>query len=452
MANDDIKNKNQDVDGFDFSDMDWEKAGDEAADTASKAAPLGDDDPFNSASGDDAFGGNDSFYSLEQMPDADGGQTNFGDVGSDDDAFGDIKTDGDARGYDFGSSDADLPPSKVITNSSSSYEDDGEVDPFASDTASYDNNDDGVTDPFATENPDEEELLIEEGAVAERGAGSSKFKMYMVSAAAVVVAAFSVVYVAPAYLGGNQPSEVVASAPIPDETPQFPSALPTMATAGTEVAEIAPSDPVVTSPVLVQPAAEAPVQTTDAPLTIPSLDPAPAVTTPVINEPSATLPVADPLPAAVADPLKDMVGGSDRGGIDAMKDKPVAADPVPAQSQDLASILSRLGSLEGKVDKLVESFDNHVELKTEPAPAAVARTEAQPIIQSADVVPPMKPLIIEGTSLKGIAGDLAWISTASGVVEVRIGDEVPKGGKVVAFKNYRGSWIVVTTDGLIVRQ
>jgi hypothetical protein len=29
---------------------------------------------------------------------------------------------------------------------------------------------------------------------------------------------------------------------------------------------------------------------------------------------------------------------------------------------------------------------------------------------------------------------------------------VPNAGKVVAIRNYRDQWIVVTTDGLIVRQ
>lgn len=460
MANDDIKNKDQDVhDGFDFSDMEWDKSGDDTTAASPKSAPLGDDDPFNSATDDDAFGGNDSFYSLEQMPDADGGSTDFGDVGGDDDAFGDIKTDSESTGYDFGSTDDDLPVSKAITDDASSFDDEAENDPFADTAATYSNDDDGVSDPFAS--ADDQPAEYEEIVAAnenERPAGSSKLKFYLMTAAAVVVGAFGIVYVAPSFLGGDQTPQVAQVDPITPAPAQFPSTLPQNNTAGEEVAMVAPP---MTPAVDTAPNPVLPVTTPETPvLSIPPLAApatAPAATLPSVK-PSVEAPVMAPVDTVIDDPLKDMVGGSGRGGIDALKDKAPVVAPVAApaeQSEDLASILSRLGSLESKVEKLADSFDNYVQLQpaaAAPAKPAVTRSDARPVVQSGEIIPPMKPPIIEGASLKGIAGDLAWISTGSGVVEVRIGDTVPKGGKVVAFKNYRGSWIVVTTDGLIVRQ
>lgn len=457
MADIDSKNKDT-VDGFDFDGMDWGNDSDDAAAavaSSSNKSSLGDDDPFNSASDDDGFGGSDSFYSLEQMPDADG-QDSFSDLGGDD--FGDIKTDDEPVSYDFGGESDDLPAGRVITDSPSSYE--GAEDPFnAASSYSADQDDEESIDPFAVPEAGSAADAEEEAAPAEPKK-SSKLVTYLMAAAAAVVAVGGIAYVMPSFLGGGSPVEVAEVQPAQIPAESFPAALPVENKAQPEIApaEVAAANP----PALAIPASPTsadPADLTPPALALPDLPEAqpekPAENTAVtLPQPTVTA-AADPKPVAPAkeDPFKDLVGGKERGGIDAMKDKePVVAVAAPSVSSDeVAKLSARLDALEGKVDRLADSFDNFVQTPVKEAPKATATADVA-AASADDVTPPMKPPIIEGVSLKGVAGDVAWISTKSGVVEVKAGDEVPNGGKVVSFRNYRGDWIVVTTDGLIVRQ
>ncbi|MNU30474.1 hypothetical protein D3C71_189740 [compost metagenome] len=453
MADIDSKNKDT-VDGFDFDGMDWGNDSDDAAAavaSSSSKSSLGEDDPFNSATDDDGFGGSDSFYSLEQMPDADG-QDSFSDLGGDD--FGDIKTDDEPVSYDFGGESDDLPAGRVISDGPSSYEE--AEDPFNSASSySSDQDDEESIDPFAAPVDGSEGDASDEQAAPADKPKSSKLVTYVMAAAAAVVAVGGIVYVMPSLLGGGSPVEVaqVRPAQAPDS---FPASLPGQNKAQPEIApaEIAVANPPALA-VPATPAAADPAGLAPPALSLPDLPEAqpvkPALTLP---QPTATA-AADPQPVAPVkeDPFKDLVGGKERGGIDAMKDKdPVVAVAAPAVSSDeVAKLSARLDALEGKVDRLADSFDNFVQSPVKEAPKAVAPAEIA-AASTGDVNPPMKPPIIEGVSLKGVAGDVAWISTKSGVVEVKAGDDVPNGGKVVSFRNYRGEWIVVTTDGLIVRQ
>jgi hypothetical protein len=463
----DSKN-NDTVDGFDFREEDFNWGNDEGAATSASSsssasavssASLGDD-PFSAANDDDGFGGNESFYSLEQMPDADG-QDTFAELGGDD--FGDIKTDDQPVTYDFGAEPDELPAGRVITDAPTTY--DEVEDPF---NTSYqpDQGDEESIDPFAV--PDAADAANPaDGAAPAEPKKSSKLVTYAMAAAASVVAVGGIFYVMPSFLGGDAPVDTAQVQPAQGPAEAFPAALPTQSTAQPEITpatdvaptEIAQATPPVLAGSATPPAAEA-VPTPPA-LDIPEL-PTVEPTPPAIeaDKPTLALPqapvgtVEDPklvIPEK-EDPFKDLVGGKERGGIDAMKgDAPAAVAAAPtAPSGEVAALSARLDALEGKVDRLSDSFDNYVQTTVkaaEPTPAA-------PIVAAAvgDVTPPMKPPIIEGVSLKGVAGDVAWISTKSGVVEVKSGDEVPNGGKVVSFRNYRGDWIVVTTDGLIVRQ
>jgi hypothetical protein len=458
MADIDSKNKDT-VDGFDFDGMDWGNESDDAAAavaSSSSKSSLGDDDPFNSATDDDGFGGSDSFYSLEQMPDADG-QDSFSDLGGDD--FGDIKTDDEPVSYDFGGESDDLPAGRVITDGPSSYEE--AEDPFntASSYAS-DQDDEESIDPFAVpESGSADDAADEEAAPAEKPK-SSKLVTYAMAAAAAVVAVGGIAYVMPSLLGGGAPVEVAQVQPAQNPAESFPAALPVQNKAQPEIApaEVAAANPPSLA-VPATPAAADPVGLAPPALSLPDLpeaQPEKPAENPSVTVPQPTVAaVADPKPAAPVkeDPFKDLVGGKERGGIDAMKDNTPAvavAAPVVA-SDEVAKLSARLDALEGKVDRLADSFDNFVQTTVKEAPKASVPAEVA-AASTGDVTPPMKPPIIEGVSLKGVAGDVAWISTKSGVVEVKAGDDVPNGGKVVSFRNYRGDWIVVTTDGLIVRQ
>jgi len=439
----DIDSKNKDTaDGFDFDGMDWgSEDTSSSASSGSATTSAGGDDPFSPAGDDDdGFGGGDSFYSLEQMPDADSSDA-FSDLGGGDD-FGDIKTDDEPVSYDFGSDDDDLPQGRKITDDASGF--DAPEDPFASDDAYAAQQDDETVDPFAV--PDEADDAATEEQPAAADKPKSKLVTYVMAAAAAVIAIGGVVYVAPSFIGGA-PQQVAEVQPVQDDAPPFPSSLPPQDIAPPEVIapEVAQVAPPAVEPVLALPSAEAPAEAPPA-LTLPDLQ-APAAP----QQPTPEAPVAQ---APANDPFKDLVGGKERGGIDAMKDAEPAAPAAPSvHASEVAALAARLEALEGRVETLADSFDNFVEasIKTaQAAPAAVTSPAEQP--EPGKIVPPMKPPIIEGVSLKGVAGDVAWISTKSGVVEVKVGDEIPNGGKVVTFRNYRGDWIVVTTDGLVVRQ
>jgi hypothetical protein len=459
MADIDSKNKDT-VDGFDFDGMDWGSDNDgsstASSGSSSSSASLGDDDPFNSAE-DDGFGGNDSFYSLEQMPDADSSDA-FSDIGGDD--FGDIKTDDEPVSYDFGSDADDLPQGQKITDSAPSY--DSAEDPF--DTVSYDapsgQDDDDAVDPFAV--PDETDGNAgDEEAPAERPK-SSKFKTYLMAAAAVVVVVGGAAYTLPSVLGVGGPVEVAQVQPSAEKPADFPLTLPSNGSASPEITppKIAQADPApvsqpaaetpsITIPQLGSPAAQPQATDTNSAVALPS---APSVVLPGTPDlPKAGLDVAAAPAPSENDPYKGMIGGAERGGIDAIKSQPAKTDaPAAAPKSDLAVLSARLDALEGKFDRLSDKFDNFVDATIEE-PAKGGSSVVSAPAQSGDIVPPMKPPIVEGVSLKGVAGEVAWISTKSGVVEVKVGDDVPNGGKVVSFRNYRGDWIVVTTIGLIVR-
>jgi hypothetical protein len=453
MADIDSKNKDT-VDGFDFDGMDWGNDSDDAAAavaSSSSKSSLGDDDPFSAASEDDGFGGSDSFYSLEQMPDADGPDS-FSDLGGDD--FGDIKTDDEPVSYDFGGEADDLPAGRVITDSPSSYQDEAE-DPFDTTSSSYhvEQDDEESIDPFAVPDAGHEGDDAEEAAPAE-AKKSSKLVTYAMAAAAAVVAVGGIAYVMPSILGGGSPVEVAQVQPAQNSVDSFPAALPVQNKAQPEIApaEVAAATP----PALAIPATPPAAAVADpAPpaLALPEL---PAAQPEPADKPALALPaVADPKPveAVKDDPFKDLVGGKERGGIDAMKDKePAVAAPAPTvSSKEVADLAARLDALEGKVGKLADSFDNFVQTTVKEAPKAAVPAQVV-AANPGEVAPPLKPPVFEDLSLKGVAGDVAWISTKSGVIEVKAGDDVPNAGKVVSFRNYRGDWIVVTTDGLIVRQ
>lgn len=454
----DIDNSKKDtVDGFDFDGMDW---GNDDADTSasSSSKPSSDkDDGFGGSSddgfGDDSFGG-DSFFSLEQMPDMDK-QDAFTDLGDD---FGDIKTD-EPIPYDFGSDADDLPSGHKITD----YSDDEPADPFGGAYAAADTNADEeeeAFDPFNMQGgrePDDVEEIVnsDQEPVAEKT--KSKFMTYAMSAAAAVIAVAGIVYVAPSFMG-SAPQQVAEVQPVQEEAPPFPSTLPPQA----------PTPPVAAAPVQDTVAAPAPpaLEPVATPAPVPSAEPVlslPEVPSTPVAAPTEEPPVLVEAPIAI-DPLDGLVGGKERGGIDALKDTAAVATPVvtptpvkqadPASAPEISALERRLAALEGKVDRLSDSFDNYVETSLKVAPSASLPAAAPVSAPQAlgDIVPPLKPQIIEGVVLKGVAGEVAWLSGKAGVFEVKVGDPVPNGGNVVSFRQYRGDWVVVTTDGIIVRQ
>lgn len=433
------------LDGID--DVDWGSDDDVSAPSSSaptsKSSVFDEDDPFSDA------GPTESFFEIEQMPDS----TSADDGLSDD--FGDLQSDGDDGAY--------APPAAA---SAGQDEDPFADDPFGDDDqshdqpVSHDGGEDFVDDPFSdvsdASSEDVGQAVAAEAPTSGQGV-LAKHRNLLLGVVGVAAAAVAVVYGAPMFLGGGPAVTVTQPAPIQTAENTFPTTLPTQSTAGRETAPVAATPPVFAPPAAVEKPAQAP----SAPTLSIDLPAAPSTGLPALPATAtqpADLPAAKPPVLVKTDPVDDLVGGSDRGGIDAVKTPVVAAPPSAAPSdgrdyaKELDALIARFDALEGKVDKLADGFDAVIQANGPAAREDRSQVAEVPAAASSDVVPPMKPPIVEAASLKGVAGDLAWISTKSGVVEVRVGDSVPNAGKVVAIRNYRDQWIVVTTDGLIVRQ
>lgn len=160
----------------------------------------------------------------------------------------------------------------------------------------------------------------------------------------------------------------------------------------------------------------------------------------------------------------DLVGGPDRGGLDAIRANTDIAEGLPPVSAvDFSEIEHRLEIMEKNFEMQLSALANRldglservrvssaVEQGSTPAivPQEVVHVEQGDISK---LIPPLKPLIVETASLKGVSRDLAWVSTSSGVVEVRVGDMIPGAGRVNNIVNYDGKWMIISDGGLVIQ-
>jgi hypothetical protein len=167
---------------------------------------------------------------------------------------------------------------------------------------------------------------------------------------------------------------------------------------------------------------------------------------PVLATPEVAKPVVDATPVLteVAQPVVD-------------NNLPAAEDI--ALKSDLQDVLDRLASLEAKVDDLAESFSAKVTAPALPVQSSTVdvstgsglNANALPVASIDNIDPPLKPIVIEGLTLVGVSGDTAWINTGKDVISVKKSDTLPKGGKVEDIRQYRGDWVLVATDGIVLR-
>jgi len=206
---------------------------------------------------------------------------------------------------------------------------------------------------------------------------------------------------------------------------------------------------------------------------IPAVPAAPAAPAGAPGAPPAlALPTLPPLggtPSAAAlpaDTSDDLVGGAERGGIGAMRPAaPAQAPAVPAavpsapsgsaQPADVAAIERQIADLRGDIGSIrreIAALTSRLEqIRSAPSVPQEGAAPSRASTLPSDVVPPLKPAIVEGVTLKGVSRDVAWVSTGSGVVEVKEGDTIPGAGQVVRFRAYGGDWVLVTTQGLVTR-
>lgn len=464
------KDKNQDFE-FDFSGGDWEDEQEAGAGKAAAKAPAAEDpfgagafaddadpfsvqaeesseDPFAMAAEDPFASGDEDPFSFQDMPTPGANPVSAAMAGNPDDEFGDLDDDAfaEADGFKGGTS---------LFQDEEPAEAQDEADPFAD----HAEDDEQAADPFA----EEEEADEAEGKPAPAEKPSARRRSLVMPLALAASAAF-VGYVAYSTVlpmlsrPAQPPATPVAEAPA---GPSFPTALPGQP-GGLELPvavapQTAPAAPLPSVPAAAPPV-ELPPQPTALPLPAASKEGAkPSALTdlpvvaaaPLQDAPQAVKqPDAAPVLAGPQSPVDELVGGEERGGIDAMKGKD-GGQKADVQPGGLEAIEARLSEVEAKVDRLADRIERQI---AAGAPSAGKEAAAEKPASALDgLVPPLKPAIVEGATLKGVSRGLAWISTASGVVEVRKGDSVPNGGKVVAIRQYGGNWIVVTTDGIVVQ-
>jgi hypothetical protein len=327
-------------------------------------------------------------------------------------------------------------------------------------------------DPFSDDDDDHNAGtgVEDDGAEAASSKGGSKpgIKYYAGVAAAVAVVGFiGYTQVLPMFLPQDS-APVVAEAPsvlqngpvsanlppiaIAVQQPQQPAAIPAvpvvdpvdgMASAGTPPLALPGATPAATD----NPIAIGAPAAIDNPVVA---EAKPSLALPAVGQPAAQAP-------AKIDPLDEMVGGSDRGGLSSMKgdtDEAPAKTAAPIANADIAALASRLDEVVKRIDAVEQrvasfgaTFGGNTVAK---APGSAETPVTRPAGVDGDVTAPLKPPIIENAVLRGVSRDIAWIATGKDVVEVKVGDTVADAGVVESFQNYRGRWIAVTDKGIIL--
>jgi hypothetical protein len=263
---------------------------------------------------------------------------------------------------------------------------------------------------------------------------------------------------------------VVADVPAVTQ-PQFPTALPSQETAQAPVTATPSVGTEVASNPPMKQTNEPQELSFDLPGTSPT-DTATPVETPSLTDPVATSLPATTLPGSVV-PATELSVPSPVGTVGQVKDtSPVAVQPAAggnlpaakdiALKSDLKDVLDRIASLEAKVDDLADSFSAKVDVPATPAlpvttvnndvPAGSGlNSNALPVASIDNIEPPLKPIVIKGLTLVGVSGDTAWVNTGKDVISVKKSDALPNGGKVEDIRQYRGDWVLIATNGIVLR-
>ena len=128
-------------------------------------------------------------------------------------------------------------------------------------------------------------------------------------------------------------------------------------------------------------------------------------------------------------------------------------DARPAPSVDAATA-ERIDRLERRIEELsarpaaggdqiaaLAQRVNDVEAR------AVAPTTPRP-----SIMPPTKPPVIQGWSLKGVQNGVAWLNGPKGFVEAKVGTDLGEAGRVKSVARYDQDWVVMTDNGVILRK
>jgi hypothetical protein len=475
MSNKDFENN---ADTFEFDLPDWEKGENTAAKSGGPKAEEGFSADFSASS-----------FDLDKETEVEEGFESFGGFGAmptqESHAAESNKGNPDAEFGDFGVSNDDPEPDFAHEEEPAfdqfeqtfarqdeapaqfgSYE-----DPLIHQATDFDDAQDVLENGdylhTGTVNPYEDVPEEQTAAVADRPAAASKplfAKLIVPVGIAAVLGIGGFMGYSALMSSTSQPTPVVVADNKGNSGPAFPNGLPTIDTAqGNNTAK--PAQPVVTTP---QTNVAQDVGNLNGDITInlpgqaaPSTPSLPDVrdTKPATTEPTLLPTPVDAAPAttpALSEPAKTVTTAA---AVDTSKF---------VSKDDFDALVARIDAIQAdvaSVRKLAESFNNRVDVPAQPtAPktpeslpgldvdAGGLNPNATPVASFDSVTPPLKPIIISGVALKGVSRDVAWIKAGnSDTIEVRVGDDLPKGGKVVSIRNYRGDWIIVTSEGIIVR-
>lgn len=458
-------------DSFGFGDDEEEDPNPSAA-PASGQDPEDDVFPVPAASDDDPFGGGDDAFGLEEMPTPDSMAARSAE-GNPDDEFGDLGGEDFAASDGFGDDDGLFGEDGDAASSDDPFAEETS-DPFAEDAEEqpYGEPDgdagDADDDPFEAGNGHEADEQAP--APAERKSrGLQGMIMPLALAASVAFAGYVgySVLLPILFPPSSPPPPSVAEVA---QEPSFPSALPGQP-GGLPLPSTQPEDPGQTAMLPEVPQQQAEEEHLLPPADVLPQDPAvfgaPAepvfeVTVPDALGPEGSglsLPPAETDVAPSLPSLDEIVGGEGRGGIHALRDEEERkeAESVQAVDEKVAALEERISGIERRVEDIARRVEAIASASPQASaefpdagspPAAVAAPAKADLSVS---LPPLKPAIVESATLKGVSRGLAWVSTPSGVVEVREGDTIPGAGKVLRIREYEGRWIVSTPEGLVLQ-
>jgi hypothetical protein len=484
MSNKDFENNGND---FEFDLPDWEKNEAKPASAGASKSEEGFSTDFGAATFDDDKGGDEDFSdfggfgamptqaSMDAVASRGNPDTEFGDFGADVDhgadhdaepEFGAVEETNtfDAFEQTFARADAPQDFGQYDTDPLSGQATDFEDVQDAMDNGLYMHSE--TSDPYA-EVPEEQAY---QPPAAEKSAGKPLLSKLILPIGVAAVLGIG------GFVGYNMLMSSTAPVPVvvADTQPKaadFPHGLPPVDTAQANLpAAATPAADTPAKPVFGQDVANddgeltinLPGQVVADAKPVEAVHPTPvtpAPTSPVVDQPVLVPPTAEggiPKTATVADAISDIT-------------PPPAVDTSKFVARDeFDALVARIDSMQedvAAVRKLAESFDHQVAAPSAPAQALPGVTpsvdagedvglnpNAKPVASFDSVIPPLKPIIVNGVVLKGVSRDVAWIKVGDAqTIEARVGDELPKGGKVVAIRNYRGDWVIVTSEGIIVR-
>ena len=124
-----------------------------------------------------------------------------------------------------------------------------------------------------------------------------------------------------------------------------------------------------------------------------------------------------------------------------------------SEISDLETVIEAQKGEISSLEKVIESQKTEI-AATKRTVSNVSKVQKEQIDSrnaiGGGIEPPLKPRVLSNYRLAGVAKDMAWIETESGVSRIRIGQSIPGVGIIEGIRPVNGNWAVVTPVGLIM--